>query len=171
MKSRALFLFAALMACGGGSDATDGADPCGDPDGDGGDTGDVPNLLGNWTATIGQVVFDGTCQGTDVSRDTLDFLKQPIMLEGSPTNLRLTFADDSNLVLRGTASPTGAIAASGIITAAGADLHTAVGGMVYYDASDRVRWEGGAFVGVDLNADGIFDCDYRFDWAARKSGI
>lgn len=168
---RLLFLAGLLVACAGDGDDTDGAlSECGDIDGNGGDTGDVPNTLGNWTASYGGKFLDGNCRSEDVPKETLDFLAQPFLMEGSARATRATFADNPDLALRGTTAPSGALALSGIIVAGGVDLHTAVGGMLYEDASGRVRWDGGAFIGADLNGDAIIDCEFNTDWSARKSG-
>lgn len=172
MKRLALFVAIGFMVgCGGGGDTDGGGSvACGDPDGDGGDTGDVPNLLGDWTASYGQAFLDGSCRAEDVPTETLDFLEQPFLVEGSVSQIRMTFGGNDDLVLRGAGAPSGALAMSGIIVAGGVDLHTAVGGLVYEDASGRIRWEGGAFIGADLNSDAIIDCEFNTDWSARKSG-
>ncbi|MFK7930338.1 MAG: hypothetical protein AB8H79_19270, partial [Myxococcota bacterium] len=80
------------------------------------------------------------------------------------------FADNQDYTLRGSTGKDGAIAMSGSVVAGGVTLYTAIGGMVYEDASGRTRWDGGLFVGADLNNDTVIDCNYRADWRARKSG-
>ena len=35
------------------------AEECGDIDGNGGDSGDVPNILGAWNASFASIVYDG----------------------------------------------------------------------------------------------------------------
>lgn len=170
MRAIALSLFL-LGGCAGEDDPTDASVDCGDVDGNGGDTGDVPPLLGDWTSNYGQAFLDGNCRGEDVPKALLDFLEQPSLLEGSvPNAVRLTFADNQELTLRGSTGKEGAMAMSGVIPAGGVLLHTAIGGMVYEDAAGRVRWDGGIFIGADLNDDTIIDCEYRADWKARKSG-
>lgn len=156
--------------CKDGGDTDDLSAECGDPDGNGGDTGDVPNLLGDWTGNYGQRFVDGNCRAEDVPTELLDFLEQPFLLEGSVTSARITFADNSAYVLRGVAAPTGAMAMSGVVSAGNVNLHTAVGGMVYEDGAGRTRWDGGIFIGADLNEDAVIDCEFNADWTARKSG-
>jgi len=160
----------ALTGCNGDGDTDFDQAECGDPDGNGGDTGDVPNVLGNWTASYGDAFVDGNCRAEDVPTEVLDFLEQPFLLEGSTAAARITFADNPDLVLRGPVAPTGAMAMSGVIPAGGVNLHTAVGGLVYVDASGRTRWDGGVFIGADLNDDTIIDCEFNADWSARQSG-
>ena len=142
-----------MSACKDGGETDEVTAECGDPDGNGGDTGDVPNLLGDWTGNFGQRFVDGNCAAEDVPTALLDFLEQPFLLEGSVTQARITFADNSTYTLRGVAAPTGAMAMSGVVPAGGVQLHTAVGGMVYEDATGRTRWDGGIFIGADLNDD------------------
>jgi hypothetical protein len=170
--TRALCLALLLIACKGGDTAVDGLpEECGDPDGEGGDTGDVPGLIGDWTASYGQVLIDSNCPPEQVPKETLDFLKQPFYLDGAvPAAIRITFDDNSDLRLRGPAAPTGGLATSGAIEMTNATLYTAIGGMVYTDSTGRVRWDGAVFIGADLNGDTVIDCDIRTDWKARKSG-
>ena len=168
----ALLLPLVLLACNGDDDTDPSlAGDCGDPDGDGGDTGDVPNLLGSWTGNFGLTFLDGNCPSDKVPKATLDYLEQPFVIEGSvPSAIVATFANNPDLRLRGTASPSGSWAMSGPIEHTEVTLYTAIGGMLYTDQSDRAHWDGGVFIGADLNGDAIIDCDFRGDWRARKSG-
>ena len=161
-----------LVACSGDGDSGVGDDiDCGDPDGNGGDTGDVPSLIGEWTGSYGQVLIDNNCPPEQVPTETLDFLKQPFSLDGAvPAAIRITFDDNPDLRLRGPAAPSGGLATSGAIEQSQATLYTAIGGMVYEDSTGRVRWDGAVFIGADLNGDTFIDCDIRTDWKARKSG-
>ena len=165
-----LLLVLGTAGCNGGNETDGGTAECGDPDGSGGDTGDVPNLLGDWTGSYGGAFLDGNCSSDDVPKEVLDYLKQPFLVQGSPTSIRATFGGIDDYTVRGVASPTGSMAMSGVIVAGGVDLHTALGGLLYEDASGRIRWDGGAFIGADLNGDAIIDCEFRTDWSARKSG-
>ena len=45
---------------------------CGDPDGSGGDTGNVPNVLGAWTVTFGSNIYDdNACDAPGLTSDDL----------------------------------------------------------------------------------------------------
>ncbi|MFK7931374.1 MAG: hypothetical protein AB8H79_24550, partial [Myxococcota bacterium] len=134
---RALALSLLFVGACAGDDETDpNSVDCGDVDGNGGDTGDVPPLLGDWTTSFGQAFLDGTCDGTDVPTAPLDFLNQPALLDGSvPNAVLLPFADNQDYTLRGSTGKDGAIAMSGSVVAGGVTLYTAIGGMVYEDAS------------------------------------
>jgi hypothetical protein len=159
-----------LTACGGGDTDDDAALRCGDPDGDGGDTGDVPSLIANWNGDFGDQWLQNTCPGDQVPESILDFLEQRFAVEGSvPDAIRLTFAGNPDLRLRGTATPSGAWAMSGPVVQGGVTMYTAIGGLVYEDASGRIRWDGGVFIGVDLNDDTVIDCEVRGDWSALRS--
>lgn len=170
--SRLVLVVLLMAACNGNDDTDpDSMDICGDPDGDGGDTGDVPNLISSWTGSFGQVFTDNNCPPDTVSIAQLDYLEQPFEVDGSvPSAIRLTFADNSAYRLRGTASPNGSWAMSGPIEAGGRTLYTSVSGMVYTDATGRVRWNGALFVGADINGDTLIDCEIRSDWNAFRSG-
>jgi hypothetical protein len=168
MKRASILSF--LLACGGEGE-TDGAAACLDPDGGGGDTGDVPSLIGDWTGDVGQSFLDNPCPADEVPTAALDFLDQPFLLDGSvPAAVRVTFSDNPDYRLRGVASPGGAFAVSGIVEAAGAQLYTSLGGTVWEEQPGRVRWDGAVFIGADVDGDAVIDCVIRGDWKARKSG-
>ena len=160
-----------LTGCGGGGDDTDLGDvDCSDPDGWGGDTGDVPPLAGNWTPTVGSFFRQDACSAAEVPDYELDFLERPFLLEGGSNSIRVEFADDPTYALYGRSAPNGSLSVSGRVQRDELPLYVAVGGMVYEDSSGRTRWDGAIFVGADLNDDTIIDCTIRADWAGRKSG-
>ncbi|MFT7519328.1 MAG: hypothetical protein ACI9MC_001468 [Kiritimatiellia bacterium] len=170
---RCLLLLALLTSgCNGDSETDPSYDgDCGDPDGSGGDTGDVPSLLGSWTSNYGLSFLDGNCPSDQIPSASLDFMEQPFEVEGSvPSAVVMTFAKDPDLRLTGTVSPGGAWAMSGTIERGQTTLYVALGGLLYSDQSGRTHWDGAVFVGGDLNGDNIIDCDFRGDWRARKSG-
>ena len=160
------------MACNGGTtDDTALEALCGDIDGSGSDTGDIPNVLGLWSAQFALNIFDENCNG--IGKETVTYLTGPIDISGYvPDGLRLDFNSDSNRRLRGALSTTGGITFAGQIEQANGTFHIAVGGLVYDDNSmgGRSVLNGAAYVGVDTDQDGQIDCDMRGDWIAFKSG-
>ena len=73
-------------SCGKGDDdssndgsATAGmtAEECGDIDGNGGDSGDVPNILGAWNASFASIVYDGGCSVPGLGADDMRAMPTP----------------------------------------------------------------------------------------------
>ena len=144
---------------------------CGDIDGQGGDTGDIPNVLGLWSAQFALNMFDENCN--DIDKSAVSYLTGPIEVSGYvPDGLRLDFGSNSDRRLRGILSTTGGVTFAGQIDQAHGTLHIAVGGLLYEDNSmgGRTVINGAVFVGVDTNKDGQIDCDMRGDWIGFKSG-
>jgi len=173
MRILAFILPLLLVAgCKKGNDEETGLDTeCGDIDGNGGDTGDVPNVLGLWTANFGLNLFDENCSGVDDS--DIGFVNGPIEINGYvPDGLRLDFGSDSDRRLRGAISTTGGMAFAGQIEQSQGIFHFGMGGLVYEDQNmgGRNVWMGGGYVGVDVDKDGAIDCDMRGDWTVMKSG-
>ena len=163
---------ALLLACNGSNtDDTSLEALCGDIDGSGTDTGDVPNVLGLWSAQFALNIFDENCNG--IGKEAVTYLTGPIDISGYvPDGLRLDFNSDSDRRLRGALSTTGGITFAGQIQQANGIFHISVGGLVYEDSNmgGRSVLNGAAYIGVDTNEDGQIDCDMRGDWIAFKSG-
>jgi hypothetical protein len=167
-----LYSLLLLMACNNDSVEETGRDAlCGDIDGDGGDTGDIPNVLGQWTGQFALTMFDENCTGVD--KTDVPYLTGPFEINGYvPTGLRLDFDSDKDRRLRGALSTTGGVTFAGQFDQSEGLLNFAVGGLLYEDASmgGRSVINGAAYVGVDTNKDGQIDCDMRGDWIGFKSG-
>lgn len=163
-----------LTACFGGRDDTGtGLDPrCGDVDGDGTDTGDVPNVLGTWSASAAATWFEESCGAGGLDTSSLSFIDGPIEIEGYvPDGLRLIPDGDRDNKLYGMESPHGGLVYTGVRDSAWGTMHVAVSGLAYADPRlDRAVWDGSVFVGVDVDDDGSIDCDVIADFRALKSG-
>lgn len=161
-----------LTACGGGAEST--APPattaCGDVDGSGGDTGDVPDVLGAWTASFASSLSEDGCALSGTLTENFGFLNQPFDIAGAaPYSLRLepSGLDDT---FYGNESATGGLVFSGQTDASQGLLNIAFGGLLYTDPyTGRTMWEGMVFLGVDQNKDGGIDCTIRGDWTAIRS--
>ena len=145
---------------------------CGDIDGDGGDTGNVPNILGSWTATMGAKHFEETCGLAGLSKGADTVVHGAMEIKGRvPDQLYLVFDEDSGERFFGLEAATGGVTFSGVHTSNDVDMHLAVGGLVYDDLyRGRTYSEGFAFIGVDLDLDGNIDCSAKGEWTAAKSG-
>ena len=166
-------LLSLLLACAGGADDTGSAadDACGDIDGAGTDTGNVPNVLGNWTSTFGQNFYDDDCSATSLSASSETWIGSFTVDGRAPDALYLEFGDDGERFW-------GAMDSQGGITFAGAHaheagtLHVQFGGLVYEDATlGRDIVDGAAFLGLDADGDGTIDCRAKGSWKAIKSGL
>lgn len=165
-------LLLALLGCGDDDPAsdTDALAACGDIDGP---EGEVPNILGNWTADFGANLFDESCGLAGLSRGSDLFLDGAMEVGGRiPDTLYVTFNGLGEEVrFFGLESANGAVTFGGELDTDDGTMHVAFGGLVYYDEHrGRNYIEGFAFVGVDLNQDGSIDCDIRGEWSAAKSG-
>lgn len=162
----------ALCACGDKESTPDSAAlaECGDIDGP---EGEVPNVLGNWTASFGTSMFDESCGIAGITQGPDLFLDGAMEIQGRvPDTLYVTFNGLGDEVrFFGLESASGGVTFSGEHTTADGTYHVAFGGLVYYDTyRGRNYIEGFAFLGVDLNGDGSIDCDMRGEWSAAKSG-
>jgi len=147
---------------------------CGDPDGDGTDTGDVPNVLGAWTVTFGSNVYDAN--GCSAPGLTVDDLAEPLggaMEIGGriPDRLVASFSG-YDAEYDGLESVLGGIVFTGITEKAGHTLYTSFGGHLYIQPRvDRDEIRGFGYIGVDIDSeDGAIDCWIQGDWKATKSG-
>lgn len=169
VRSSILLLLVSCTAGDGDTAAT--AATCGDPDGFGTDTGDLPNMLGNWTSTFASGYYDDDCATDNLSDDSEDWISSFEIDGRAPDALYLTFQDSPERFW-------GAMDQNGGITFTAAHAHTAgtlyvqFGGLVYHDKGlDRDTINGFAFLGLDTDADGTIDCHAKGDWKALKSGF
>jgi hypothetical protein len=167
-----LFSLLIPLGCNKGNDDDTGLEAlCGDIDDNGGDTGDIPNILGLWSAQFALNMFDENCNGIDKS--AVSYLTGPVDINGYvPDGLRLDIGSNSDRRLRGILSTTGGFAFAGQLEQGDGTFHLGLGGLLYTDQSmgERAVLNGSAFIGVDVDNDGQFDCDMRGDWIAFKSG-
>lgn len=167
----------ALVACRGGDDSGDSLtveDDCGDVDGPGTDTGNVPSILGNWTSDVGKNMFAEDCglegfkAGSDLPFDgAMEF-------EGSlPDRLYASFDDNEVEDIRFWAVASGkSVALSGQYESRHGMVHVAMGGMPYWNEyTQRTYIDGFAFFGISTDDDDTtIECTARAEWTATKSG-
>lgn len=163
--------FLTLLGCAGGAGDSALASACGDVDGDGTDTGNVPDLAGSWSTTFAQENYSTTCAAENFSQSSETWIGA-MQVSGSVPSLSMYFGTE-----RGDEFFYGMVDRNGGVTFAGTHEHSAgmiyaqFGGLAHRDQYlDRDVIDGSAFLGLDVDADGQIDCSARGSWVARKSG-
>ena len=132
-QSRIMLCAVALtLGCSSGQDS--GGDDCfsGDIDGLGTDTGNIPQLYGNWTTTFGARSFHDECNIEGLDRSDFDWLNGGAMeIGGRLDDVEVTFAGAQDADLKATMSSFGGVTISGRYTFRGEELHIAMGGLLF----------------------------------------
>ncbi len=176
-----MIMFLALVGAGcfGGGDesaAPAAAASCTDPDGSGGDTGDIPSLGGSWTSSFGQDFYMDACDVDDFDLDEHDDWIGTFFVEGrEPDALVMAFGTEQSPV---TSRFWGAVDRHGGVSFAGQHDHISggvifaqFGGLAYRDQYvDKVVIDGNGFLGFDGDNNGSIDCYARGSWKAFQSG-
>lgn len=179
MRALALTLLLPLVACGKGDadgDSAPAADAasCGDLDGEGGDTGDLPNLLGGWTTQFGANRYDdGSCSVSGLSAAELgEVLGGVLKIDGRVPDALYATLNNDDLRYYGLLNTSGGVVFTGTTEKAGHTLYVSFGGLLYRQPqTDRDEMRGFAYIGVDLDgADTVIDCWLQGDWRATRSG-
>lgn len=162
------------IGCKGGTPDSNDTDPfaiCGDIDGEGGDTGDVPNLLGNWTVDFGRNLFMEDCGVPGLEAGSETWLDGAMEIRGRvPNNLYATFNGAEERFF-GLQANNGGVSFSGIHEDSLGTMYAAFGGMAYFsERRNRYLIEGFAYIGLDSDGDGSIDCTARGEWTAMRSG-
>lgn len=172
-----------VMGCKGpDSDDTSGTgadtDICGDIDGAGGDTGNAPNVLGNWTANYGNYEYnDGTCSDYAPELDDDDFkgwLTGNIEIKGRvPDQLYAIVDDNEDERFFGLENANGGIVFTGTHQAGDHTIYASFGGLLYeVPQVDRSEIRGFGMFGLDVDSgDQVVDCFITGDFVAKKSGV
>lgn len=171
-------LCSGLLSCkGGGKDSGDPSsseDPCGDIDGNGGDSGDVPNIFGKWTITFGTNLYDSsTCDYAGYSQDDMRWLQGNMEIDGRlPDNIYAVLSNEEDTRFYGLESETGGVVFSGNREHQGDTMYVAFGGLLYEQPLvDRDEIRGFGYIGVDLAPqDQVIDCWVQGEFLAKKSG-
>jgi len=163
-------LLLAILSCNGATEDSGAAldDSCGDLDGGGGDTGDMPSLHGDWNMSFGDDLWWDDCDIANFGQGTEGWLDDPFSITGQvPAQFHATLDGDS---YPGLQEPGGGVIFTG--TRIDKDLGAVTvsfGGHPYSDAYRDVQViEGFGFLGIDQDQDGVQDCEVRADFEARK---
>lgn len=143
----------------------------GDPDGAGTDTGNIPDMYGNWTTTFGTRAFYDDCNAENFSLDAMEWINGAAMEVGGrlPDRLEATFTLNEG-VFQGMVSDYGGVTFAGYTTVRALDTYVSFGGLSFINNDGRSEIDGFAFMGLDEDGDGVIDCGLRGDFNARKSG-
>lgn len=165
-----------LIACDGETDsgeAADEAEACGDPDGSGTDTGDIPNVLGDWTVTFGISYWDDNCTASGFDENTeAEWAGEAFEIKGAvPNSLYVEFQDDPSNRFEAAMDARGGFTMTGTRAHAAGTIYAQFGGLVYNAADGRQNIDGSAFLGLDVDADKQIDCYARASWSPNKSGF
>jgi len=160
------------LGCAGGNTDTAGCEVSSDIDGIGSDTGDLPELFGNYTTTFGTRSFYDECSIEGISRNDLDWINGGAMsIGGRLDDVDVTLATAPDADLTAVMSEHGSVTISGRYLYRGQELHIALGGLLFENAQlGRIEIEGHGFMGIDTNDDGAIDCGLTGDFNAKRSG-
>lgn len=146
---------------------------CGDLDGAGTDTGNLPNILGNWTSTFANQIEWETCGIAGLKPDDMDWINgAAFSIDGTPpAGLYATFTRTEGERFYGIESSHGGVVFSGIHIEQGYEMHVSFGGLLFDNVqTGRVELRGHAYMGVDSLGDGDITCGLQGDFTAYKSG-
>ncbi len=170
-------LLGAMASCNGSKGDEDegdsGASDCADVDGAGGDTGDVPNLTGQWSVSLGENIYDANaCDAVGLTQEDLsEILAGPLEIDGSaPDGLAAQFVGFDTRYA-GLAAAEGGVVFNGSTVKQGNTLYVSFGGHHYHQPrTDKDEIRGFGYVGVDVGGeDEVIDCWVQADWKASKS--
>lgn len=176
MRPWTLALVATLAAgCSGGADTSSASadGECGDLDGGGTDTGDLPNILGNWTSTFANQIDFETCGITGLKPEDMNWIDGgAFSIDGTPpSGLYAEFTQEEGERFYGIESSHGGVVFSGIHVEQGYELHVSFGGLLFSSGlTGNTEIRGHAFMGIDRDGDGAIDCGLQGDYTAFKSG-
>lgn len=167
-------LLLTLLACGpAATDTGSGSDDaaCGDPDGDGGDTGDIPNVLGKWTSLFATDFYKDGCSIADLD-ETSETWIGAFGLEGRvPDNISASFNKNPDEGFHAALDSRGGFTMTGNHQRADLVVYAQFGGLVYHDlALDKDVINGMGTLAFDADGDTFIDCYARGSWNAIHSG-
>ena len=169
-----LLLFLGAACAGPKDDSTTAAtDACGDVDGPGTDTGNIPNLLGFWSSSYGAEFYDdGTCAVENLTRDSESWIGSFEVVGSPSSSFYLTFSDRPDEKYWGALDPNGGVTFTGSHDHSAGTLYASFGGLAFHDQyQDRDNIVGSSVFGMDTNQDAIIDCTVKGSWNAYKSGV
>ena len=160
-----------LLACGtdGESGGTDGVD-CSDPDGSGGDTGNIPAIAGDWTSSWAAAFWDDNCSVADFDQASEDWIGA-FTVEGAFNSFSASFHQSPDDTFAAAMDRRGGFTMSGEHEHDAGLIYANFSGLVHADSSGRTKIDGSGYLGIDTNDDQVADCFARASWTANKSGL
>jgi hypothetical protein len=169
---RAIAALSILFVACSGDDSTDPS-ACGDLDGPGDDSGDLPDIRGTWSSIFGTGIFQENCAITGMKQNDMDWINgSSFTVEGRvPDTLLATFISEPDEEFWGVMNDRGGVVFTGIHMHEGYAMDVTFGGLLYESHDlDRVRIEGSVYMGVDGSGDGYLDCNLNGDFIGNQSG-
>jgi hypothetical protein len=169
---RAVVALSVLCAACNGGDSSDLSE-CGDLDGPGTDSGDLPDIRGDWSSIFGTGIFEQDCDIGGMKQEDMDWINGgSFKVEGRvPDTLLAEFEGEDGEEFWGVMNDRGGIVFTGIHMHEGYAMDVTFGGLLYHSHDlDRERIEGFVWLGVDKSGDGYIDCHLSGDFIGNKSG-
>ena len=168
---RAVVALSVLCAACNGGDSSDAA--CGDLDGPGTDSGDIPDIRGDWSSIFGTGIFEQDCDIGGMKQEDMDWINGgSFKVEGRVPELMLAeFVGEDGEEFWGVMNDHGGVIFTGIHRHEGYQMDVSFGGLLYHNHDlDRTRIEGFVWMGVDKSGDGYIDCHLSGDFIGNQSG-
>ena len=169
----ALALSVLCAACKG----DDSAGSCGDLDGPGSDSGNIPDIRGDWSSSFGTGIFEQDCDIGGMKQNDMDWINGgSFNIEGRvPDRMLATFVGSDGEEFWGVMNDHGGVIFTGFhrhqATADAYTMDVSFGGLLYHNHElDRDRIEGFVWMGVDKSGDGYIDCHLSGDFIGNPSG-
>ena len=166
------WLIVLLISCNG-KDIDSGTCPSlGDIDGAGTDTGNIPDMIGDWTTTFGTRALYDSCNLEDYNLEAFEWINGAAMEVGGRLPDRLEASFTLNVgVFQGMVSDYGGVSFAGKTVVRSMTVYVSFGGLAFINASEKSEIAGFAYMGLDQDDDGTIDCGMHGDFNARKSGV
>lgn len=165
-----------LSACTGPSidDSSGAAASCGDADGDGTDTGNLPDVSGSWTSQLDAGSFEDGCVADDFDAQSEQWIGAFYVQGTAPDSLYVYFGPQGSETTDrfwGAMDKSGGLTFSGLQPHAAGMIHATFSGHLYADEGlGHTVVRGGAFLGLDTDDDDTIDCYSTANWHGTKSG-
>jgi hypothetical protein len=167
------------LACGGDEETGGGqeTESCGDLDGDGTDSGDIPDVLGSWSAyEYGVAAYIPGCAITGADQESEDEWIDTLNVEGRvPDGLYAWFGVEEardQEYFYGALDPRGGITFTGTHADAAGTVYANFSGLVFMDtALNKNVIRGSATVAYDVDDDAVIDCYNVASWSVNKAGL
>ena len=175
-----------FLACGGDEETAGGgeATSCGDLDGKGGDTGDIPDVLGSWSKQeFGLNAYVVGCDISGVSQESEGQWIETLNVEGRvPDALYAWFGveeTEDTEYFYGALDKGGGITFSGTHADAAGTVYANFSGLVFTDTAvdGKTVIRGSATLAYDVDVETetgenpIIDCYNVASWSVNKAGL
>lgn len=130
--------------------------------------------LGAWSSSFGQDFYDDSCSASGLDQTSESWINSFTLEGNAPEAMHIYFDPSytsSTEVFKGVMDPGGGVTFTGVHAHASGTMYANFTGLMYYDQyTGRYVIDGSAFLGLDVDADGLIDCGAKGSWRALKSG-